>query len=58
MKEIKTIFHTGPITSVSWSPNGSFVVATDANRKVLWFFYIFYLLYLGTDFKLCISQQY
>ncbi|EJW73506.1 hypothetical protein WUBG_15585, partial [Wuchereria bancrofti] len=33
MKEIKTISQTGSITSLSWSPNGSFLVATDANRK-------------------------
>ncbi|KAK6109972.1 Actin-interacting protein 1 [Brugia pahangi] len=35
MKEIKTISQTGSITSLSWSPNGSFLVATDANRKVI-----------------------
>lgn len=36
MKEIKSISQTGSITSLSWSPNGNFLVATDANRKVLY----------------------
>ncbi|VDM95936.1 unnamed protein product [Thelazia callipaeda] len=35
IKEIKTISHTGTVTSLSWSPDGNYFVATDANRKVV-----------------------
>uniref|UniRef100_A0A8R1XZZ8 Actin-interacting protein 1 n=1 Tax=Onchocerca volvulus TaxID=6282 RepID=A0A8R1XZZ8_ONCVO len=35
MKEIKVISQTGSITSLAWSPNRNFLVATDANRKVI-----------------------
>ncbi|MCP9266342.1 Actin-interacting protein 1 [Dirofilaria immitis] len=31
----KVISQTGSITSLAWSPNGNYVVATDANRKVV-----------------------
>uniref|UniRef100_A0A915PZ21 Actin-interacting protein 1 n=1 Tax=Setaria digitata TaxID=48799 RepID=A0A915PZ21_9BILA len=35
IEEKKTISQTGSITSLSWSPNGNYLVATDANRKVI-----------------------
>lgn len=34
LKETRKISQAGAITSLAWSPNGSFLVATDANRKV------------------------
>jgi WD40 repeat protein len=32
--EKKVLPHAGAITSVSWSPNGKYLVATDIARKV------------------------
>ncbi|MFH4979043.1 hypothetical protein AB6A40_005752 [Gnathostoma spinigerum] len=33
--EIKSLEHSGAITSVAWSPDGKYLVATDASRKVV-----------------------
>lgn len=36
LEEIKSVTQSGSITSVTWSPNGNFLVATDTSRKVNW----------------------
>lgn len=35
LQEVKTLAHAGPVTAVSFSPNGEFLVATDTARKVI-----------------------